>query len=58
MFGVGYVDIVQCTFFREKEILEEHVNDLASTRSKLKNRVTDLEQELKKYVNSNIFMFV
>jgi len=33
---------------REKEMLEEHVNGLASTKTTLKSRVTDLEQELKK----------
>eukprot|EP00795_Rhopilema_esculentum_P000009 gene9-9606_t len=33
---------------REKEILEDHVSDLAASKSKVKKRCIELEQELKK----------
>ena len=37
-------------------MLEEHVNGLASTKTTLKSRVTDLEQELKKYLYCSFYI--
>lgn len=35
--------------FREKELIDEQVNDLATTKGRLKIRITELEHEVKKY---------
>ena len=37
-------------------MMEENVNDLTTTRTKLKTKVTDLEQELKKYFHCLLFL--